>query len=258
MASTSIQFIGIDKVLAAFEARDVDCWSIWHNKEFHMKGCGADELRSYLNMIADSGTTATYRLQIYETLNEPSEIKSNTAHDGSFNFKLFLGGSEQAARGGRNDIIGRHYGYPTAEDRILERLDAIEKKFDDDIEPQDETFVQSLGNAFIGMIQEPDKLGQFLDSLSKLFGTQVPHRPAIGQIERVGQMDPPAPGSREIQKPVLSQPETTEEKLQRLGAAIDTLEKFDSNLVGHLEKLATIAQQTPERFKAILSIFDAS
>jgi hypothetical protein len=257
----SVQFIGIEEALNAFSYRGVDIWAIYDGKRLMHKGSGENDLREFLEMISKSGTSATYILKVYEDLTDAKEVKSNTADDGSFNFKLFPAGEQVGGRG----IIQRHYGYPSFEDRVAERLDKIEGLLlnDDDTEDsQDETFAQSLGNAFIGMIQQPDKLGQFIDSLQKLFATgnnHVARVPVIGQVEinRMGQNANDHSPAGEIHAANMSQV-PTEEKLQRLGSAIDTLEQHDPQLVEHLEKLATIAAKTPERFKAILSIFDAS
>ena len=58
-------------------------------KEYQIKGEGVDTLKSYLDMVAESATTATYTLKIYEDLDSLKDIKAIHRMMAVSNFKLF-------------------------------------------------------------------------------------------------------------------------------------------------------------------------
>lgn len=87
----SVQFRNIDSVLMAYRDRDVPAWAMFQGKQFLFSYSGSDiiegeeYLRKILEMISESA--AIYTICIYEDL-PTGKIKSNTPHDGSFNFRL--------------------------------------------------------------------------------------------------------------------------------------------------------------------------
>lgn len=249
--ASNVQFIGTDQVIRAFEARNIDIWSIWCGKEYHIKGNGVEELKAYLDMIAESQTAATYTLKVYEDLTDIKEVKSNTPHDGSFNFKLFSVYDQP----GRTGIIGRHYGYPSRDDIVLQKLQEFDTKLNllaagPEIDPEEET----IEKAVLGMIQEPSKLHEFFQALQQGKNLLMGHPVEMGSIGSVFKAGQTKPGSSAAagQAPQNLSQQSSEEIGQRIATALDILEQNDPQLVEHLEKLAIMAQNNPVQFKTII------
>jgi len=238
----SLQFLGIEDTLKAFEYRDVKVWSIFDGKRMIHKGAGETDLREFLEMISRSGTAATYILKVYEDIDDPKQVKSNTPDDGSFSFKLF--GYESAGMGG---IVPRHYGDPV-QAKILERLGAIEQQINGE-EGEEPDFIKSIGDAFIGMIQEPGKLGEFIEVIKPIFGGPQPYNPMRAGIGNVKPVELP----KQTNEGGLV---LTEESLQRIGDAIEKIAVQDPKIVEHLEKLAAMAEKNPVKFRSTIGLFD--
>lgn len=237
----SIQFIGLEETIKAFNYRNAEVWAIFDGKRLIHKGEGENELREFLTMISNSGTTATYILKVYDDFSDPKNVKSNTPDDGSFNFKLF----SVADGGAVGGIVRRHYGDPVQAE-ILAKLGALEQQING--EPDDEPdFMDQLGEAFIGMIQEPSRLNEFMGALRN-FSNPMPSNPIRAGIGNVSLMREPTNNNQGI--------ELTEQNLQRIGDAIEKMAKVDGGIVEHLEKLAAVAEKNPGKFKSLVSMLD--
>jgi len=249
----TIQFKGFDNVVKAFEYKEVDAWSIFDGKRLLHKGIGIDDLKQFLTLIMQS-TNAIYTLKVYEDIDDARKIKSNTPDDGSFNFRL--NADEQ-------DITFSQYQRTNNYKTVDERLGAIEKLLAEDPEDEDElSFMDSIGKAFeksiVGAIEEPDKPNFIADALKNIFNIQLPvSKPAIGNVVHAstiagletGNENKPVPGDIEKNNDAA-------DRLQRLGNAIDILEKHDKKLVEHLEQLAKIAQYNPQKFESLLTMMN--
>lgn len=247
----SLQFIGIDQIVKAFNYRQAELWAIFDGRRLIHKGEGADALREFLDMIAGSQTTATYILKIYDDLDDAKAIKSNTPDDGSFNFKL-----HQYQGSGEGGIVRRHYGDPVQAE-ILARLDGIEGKISGVGEPgedDEDGFGEQLQTAVIGMLQDPNKLKNFLD----IFRSSAPTGGALTGPYRPASVGSANPGSGSPAAPTLGGQPLTAESLQRIGDIIETLARHDPNIVEHLDKLAKLAERSPKKFSSILAIFDTT
>src|SRR4051812_30719901 len=92
--ASSIQFVGIEAVVTAFENIKCTAWAIAQGGQFMFKNAGAtaedatNELRDMLEAIEKSSTNALYTLRVYEGIADRSSIKNSTPYDYSFNFKL--------------------------------------------------------------------------------------------------------------------------------------------------------------------------
>ena len=250
----SYQFLGIPAVMDAFNNRDVECWSLWQSRDMLIKGQGPDDLEAFLKMIEPSGTTAIYTLRIYEDVHDPKEIKSKTDDDGRISFKIFVAG---AGRDADRSIIGTHYGYPMPQNEVLTRLKAIEEKLalQETEGEDDEGF--NLGKFINGVLSDPNQLEHYMRILQGNNDQQV-QRPAIGNITHMGQNSIRSEALAASAEEKMSQPGMSQDRLQRLGNAIDILEGKDSKLVEHLEKLASIATNNPGQFKMLITLLDAS
>jgi hypothetical protein len=242
--SSSIHFRSMAEALTAFEARGVDVWSLWQGRQFLTKGSGREDLQSFLNMIMNSGSSAVYTVKIYEEIDEPKKIKSTTPDDGSFNFRLQ-----------EPDAVGGNYTSPLSkrmeklEEMIVEMREAQIRREAEEEEEYEEKEPDIIGS-IMGVLQDPDRLEKLIRVGRSIFGGPV--APAyVGNVNRMGEMSPHA-GS-----PSLSPSTgTPDEKLARLGNAIDVLEKHDPLLVEHLERLAGIAVGDPGKFKQLISMLE--
>jgi hypothetical protein len=195
-------------------------------------------------MLARGGTVATYTLKIYDDITDEKQIKEKTPSDGGFTFSL-----NDAQEG--NSVFGYN--------KILQdRIDKLEAQLEGD-DDDDTGIMGKIGNAVLGWLEEPDKIIQLINSVGSLLktpqGPQVIGNVVQGAIthfaqqpqQRTQQTVAPAPIERmetNVIDPTV--------KLQRLGAAIDTLEKADPQLVEHLEKLAEMSRTNPQMFNFLL------
>ncbi len=253
--ATGLQFRGLENVLRAYNYKSVEAWSVFDGKNLMHKGWGEEELREFLTLICEGGSGVCYTLKVYEDIEDAKKIKSSSPDDGSFRFKLVDVESDPGYTYRTNSL-----GSVNDNLRLLnERLDKLEGPID-----EDETFSESVGkamqNAVIGAIENPEKIGAFVDAIKQLLGISVP-RPAIGHISRAG-AGYPLPNTGEKITAMGNEFEQTEnaasyeDKINRLSACIDLLERFDPKIVEHLEKLAAMAQSNPKKFASLTAMLD--
>lgn len=225
----SVQFKGLESVLAAYENRNVPAWSLWQGKQFMFKyegtdiAEGAQILSDTLEMLARS-SNAIYTLKIYEELTG-GKIKSNTADDGSFNFKLDIDTQE---------ISVQQYGSIRQRNEVLERLEAIENRITER-EQQDQEAPPANSLGMIGeLLQLPAVQPLIQPLLSNILGKIMGSKaPATGM---------PAAAISGIEG--------------GLNDAISELQQADGNLPAHLSKLAAIAKNDPATFKQLLLMLE--
>lgn len=254
----SIQFRGINQTIAAFENRGVDAWSLWDGKAFMFKGVGVNDLTTILESLDRGGTTAVYTLKVYEDISDAKKIKSATECDGSFNFRLY-------DREDENYMPGSGRSWQKTQE-LEKRFDALEERliqyFEGNREEEEEEKPTDILGTITGLLQDPDKLEKLIGLGKSLLGQSV--QPAyVGQVNRIAQGNSGAPSLSPSQQQQPAAPvkqeyneEEQAQKLQRLGIAIDTLEKADPAIVDHLEKLAAIAANKPDTFKQLIGMLD--
>lgn len=231
MAFQSVQFKSIDDVLTAFQSRNVAAWSIWQGKQFMFKHEGADmaesatQLEAHLELL-QSSTNAIYTLKIYEDLPAGGKIKSNTADDGSFNFRLNLESQEitreQYSRHNNNQAVLEHL------TEIKSRLAALEASDNDEDEDED---------------------GAGLGQVGKLL-----NHPVIGGMIQ-GFLGNLLPSAR--QQPATRLAGLPEENEAAIQNALAVLKSQDPQLSEHLAKLATLSLQNPGQFNFLLKTLDS-
>jgi len=253
----SVQFRGISNVLKAYTYKEVEVWAIFEGKRLQHKGNGETELTEYLNLLALGGSNATLILKIYEDITEPRDVKSNTADDGSFSFKIMDidEDPDYQFRSTRSQSMGR------LGDVLLkmdERLQLLESGPD---EP--EGIGKALETAVIGAIEDPQKLGAMIDIIKGIFTTGPTSKPiaALGNVHRITTNEPLTMDNNQAQTNGndYEQRETEkklEDQIKRLGAAIDILSEADPRLVAHLEKLASVATRDAKKFQGLISMID--
>ncbi len=253
--SSSIQFRGIEPVLQAYSDRDVEAWSLWQGKQFLTKGIGSDPLNQFLGILHESRSQAIYTLKVYEdftTADDLKKIKSNTADDGSFNFRL-----NEPNENGMLYTSGTGNGYPNGNYSLLKRFEALEDKIGALLDPGEEEEPEEekpdLMGAVIGLLQNPDKLEKIINLGKTIFAPQDQSAFVGANVHRIGTAignNNPSASLSPSSQPL------DEAQLKRLYTAVEVLTNCDPKAVEHLEKLASIATQQPRQFTQLISMLD--
>lgn len=192
-------------------------------------------LQKNLEALSKSGTTGIYTLKFFENEKGGIKINERTVCDGgSFNFKLI----EPEER--EMKLIGSSSQYGVIAE-MKAKIDMLEKKLEqaEEYEPEEE---KSIGAIVMDMLKRPDELAQLVNIGRAALGLPIQNIPAS-----IGSLPSPA---------IVMGHEQKEKDLERLGNAIDVLEKNDARLVDHLEKLAKMSTDNPEQFRATVSMLD--
>lgn len=233
----TVQFYGIEQVMEAAENLNCPAWGIFISRALFTKYEGSDMSESLqlldknLQALGKSGTTGIYTLKFFEA--DPGKtikINERTVCDGgSFNFKL-IEPEEREMR-----LIGNssQYGVIAEMKKEIELL----KKQKEEAEALIDDEPESIGTVLIDLIKNPDQLAQLVNVGRSLMGLPVQNMGAIGS-------------TRAMPENVM---ESKENDLERLGAAIDSLEKKDPRLIEHLEKLSKMPD---DQFNAMVSMLD--
>ncbi len=228
--ASSVQFKGIDGVVNAYENRNVAAWSLWQGKQFMFKYEGGSieeggtQLQSTLELLAES-TNAVYTLKVYEDL-PGGKIKSNTADDGSFNFKI--NGDEQA-------LTQNQYTSIKNNNAIADRLAAIEQRLieqDEEGEEEPENKLGMIGDIISHPVIAPMVQNIFAAMLSGM-KTNTAAPPQMQRVAINGINDD-----------------------AQILEAVNDLKALDPNLSAHLAKLAKLGKESPDSFKFLLATLD--
>lgn len=235
----SVQFYGVDQVITAAENYNCPAWVIFINRAMFAKYEGTDMQESiamldkYLEMLGSNGSTGTYLIKFFESDgNTPVKItEKSVCTGGSFYFKLnapeereqrFIGAAERWK--GNSEISELKQEITDLKMQLQEALTA-------EPEPAEQ---ETIGSVLIDAIKNPEQLMNLINVGRVLMGLEP-------KIAAVGSLPAAAPGEVDQQQ-----------LLERLGAAIDTLQANDPNLVDHLETLAKMAVEQPAKFKSLL------
>lgn len=239
----SVQFYGIPDVMQAAENKGCVAWAIFINRAlFHKyQGENMDDslsmLRETLVMLSGSESVGIYMIKFFE--NEPGQklkiTEKSVCDGGSFYFKLM----DQEERQSRFIGAARESSFKPLIDQMQKDMQEmkqliLQKHIEDDEDDEPET----IGSVMIDALKNPDKMFNLINMGRMILGLPVQNAPAvIGGI----------PAAAEMNK---------EDQLQRLGNAIDILEKNDPKIVEHLEKLAKIATDQPATFNMLISMLE--
>lgn len=143
----SVQFRNCEAVITAYIDRDVPAWAMFQGKQFLFSYAGNSisegsvYLEKILSMISESA--AIYTLCIYEDLPD-GKIKSNTAHDGSFNFRL-----NEYEGGGNSRMIAGAGDY-----ELRRQVEMLTQKMDLLLNEDEEEETEQEENNLIGQINQ--------------------------------------------------------------------------------------------------------
>lgn len=233
MAGTSVQFVGINEVMKAYDNKDCVKWSVCQGKalNFHYSGDDKDESREDLNkwlkMIGSRTNQAIYTLKFYE--DHRGKINAGTPEDCSFNFRIYDPEEDYApARIGNGPAGNRNTGV----ELILEEFKEMRKEVN--LLREEVKKPAQIGNA-----EEPlETWEKILDhpitmaAIGKIFGLDVGSMMALdGKISGIGA------------------DENINDIVQELWA-------YDKRLNEHLYKLLQIAKTNPNNFALLLGMLD--
>jgi hypothetical protein len=248
-----VQFFGKDAVVNAFNHSKVETWGIFQGKTLMATGSGSGELISYLDMLAPAGGNGIYTLKVYRGVEEPEEVTDKMECNASFNFKLnetpmAAGAAVGGFRGGGmagDPIYNEIYG--TIQKEILE---AWKEKLSSP--PKEKASIGALINQFI---EEPERLVELIGSIKELFNPAPAAQPyKIAGMNNTGIA--PAATTNHSTSTMNTNDISPEQKMQRIAAALDILEKHDPKILEHLEALAALAVSDPFIFKQVIKKFD--
>jgi hypothetical protein len=267
MSTTAVQFYGIDDVVTAYVNRQTPAFAVWCGKTllFRYDGTGEDDeseptvaegeqvLRTFLESMWQL-TTATYTLKTYDEISKGQKIRPSTEYDTAFQFKICPPPVSQ--------FTGMQGVYPQANNPVLKELQQlreemntlrIEQSADDEDDEDDEP--ETLQEAMIGLLHEPERLNAVVEPLRELISLG---RSLMGMEPLPGNtmMLPPGNAITGVRKVGSVPIDPDPQMVHRLGVAINTLEQYDDKLVVHLEKLASVAISDPVKFRGLLSMLD--
>jgi len=226
---TGVQLIGRKAVIERFTKFGAESWALYQGKQFICGGAGSNDLDEWLTDFEATGSTATYTLRVYDGDQVPTSSNANADYLACLNFKI--------------DDAYEGYGISGHNKNLMERIKGLEKKLEggDDDEPGTD-----FNSVIMGWLENPEKLGMIAGAIRTLMGGSP--------VQPIGALPAPI----QTMSGVDPQNQTSmEDKLTRLSRALDTLEKHDTQLVTHLEKLAQLASTDKLLFQAVIAKLDA-
>lgn len=221
MGVHTVQFVGKDQTLHAFDKWDTVNWSFWQGTQmlFAYEGDNATESRNELEdwiQIMSKGTNAIYTLKFYKNR---QEIKPATKEDGSFNFRLYI---ESMQNSGAPGTVGSVFGESETIRLLREDIAEIKKQF------------------LLHKKEDPEKL----ETWEKI----LDHPVTMAAIGKFLGLD--VKGFEEATAKLNGVPGYS------IKESITILEQSDSKLEEHLYKLAVISQKKPANFKTLMGMLD--
>ena len=231
-----VQFKDIESVLDAYTNWDIPAFAIWCGKQFQFRYCeksmtdGKAFLANWLQMLYDNGagSAAIYTLCVYEDLPDDGKIKSNTAYDGSFNFRLneYPSGYVQGQPGGMNALVSE--------------INALKKKLAEKEEEEEEDNTYGLGK--LGLILQHPAIEPLVPALTnKVMDWVLNEDKTPAKVTRISGITMPD-----------NMPKDPQEILKQ---ALDILYKEDPEFEKTLWKIARMSISQPKKFKIYMQTF---
>lgn len=235
---SAIQFRSIGDTVAAYERLDCPVWSLWDGKRFMFKGEGADELRAFLDLMNNNGSTnAEYVLAYYEGVADKSAVNSKTPFDGSFRFRLNSDGTE---------ITTGQYRQIGSINEMQTKMSVIESKLDVLLSEEDDGEGESESLGIVGQILGHPSIAPMIPVLVEKIMSSV-FNPAAVQ---------PAPSMPPLRKVSGIEPVSAAHSDAVLQNAIDRLSKADPKLALHLSQLADLSERDPNSFNYVVKMLE--
>jgi hypothetical protein len=226
---TGVQIIGSKAVIERYGKLNYETWALYQGKQFIVGGNNGNELSEWLSDFEATGSTAVYTLRVYDGDQIPTSSTGNADYIACLNFKV-------------SDTY-EGYGIAGHNNKLMDRIKGLEEKLE---RKDDNEESGGIGDIIMGWFEDPNKLAIVAGVVRQLMGgVPVPQVGALpAPIQTISGLDPQKSTSME-------------DSLTRISKALDTLEKYDPQLVVHLEKLAMLASTDTLLFKAVISKLDA-
>jgi hypothetical protein len=249
----SVQFYGKEKAIEAYENAKIPAVAIFSNKQIIFRYGGSDIeegsqlLEDFLTAIEHSN--ATYTLKVFENTGKNDlRIKEKTECDLSFNFKILPIDEYETRKNER----GNGYGMGA----VLDKLNSMQNEIADikqngigmiEDEPGNDPG-EDWQSIMFDYLKNPHKLGTLVNNLKALAnGQMIPEtQPAMigNHVEKISSTGNNADVINE------------DNKMEKLAAALDILEKNDPKIVDHLVKLAEISNTNKTLFRMLIKNLD--
>lgn len=240
----AIQFYGIEQVMQAAENFGCPAWSIIIEGNMFTKfeGGSMEEslnlLQEVLEALERTKSDGIYTIKFFEVGKDGTvKINAKTVCDGgSFKFKLIT--PEQREMGMGN--IGSSFGMLREMQQEIKELKA--QLLEKENELADAEREENIGTVVMDLLKQPQQLAAVVGMFRQILNPSA----SVGHIP---------PFAATVQPDAISV-QQTEDKADRIGEAIDTLDAVDPRLTEHLEKLADLAKTDPNGFNQLLSLLD--
>jgi hypothetical protein len=231
----AVQFCGRKNIMAAFEKKGIELWSVCKGRELLTAGEGAEELNNFLEMLEPGGSAAEYTIRFYDMDCEPSAIRRDTDYHSCYTVKL-----TDALY--MNNNIGRMSGVDPITAEIQSHISgkvlaAVKRELNGENEVEEETAGEKIMKGIVGLFQDPEKL------IAVINGIRNMGPGSVATPVRLGGTNPHRVGSDTLP----GAPPTAGE-LERLQHALDDLGKIDPDIIAHLEQLAKLARTKPDMY----------
>lgn len=233
---TGVQLIGKKAVLQRFAKLECEAWALYQGKQFIVGGIGAEDLEGWLDDFQQSGTTAIYTMRVYDCEEVPTSGNASIDYIACIHFKV-VDSYDGMGVSGYNGKLG-------------EKIAALENQIKKLTDREEETEEQGgIGAIITDWLNNPEKLAVVFGIAKQIFTNGSPS-PALAAPQPIQKIS----GFTMTDQPTISA--SSQEGLERIAKALDTLGQCDPDLVRHLEKLANMASTEPLMFKAIIGKLD--
>lgn len=239
-----VQFFGKEAVLQAYNSRGIDTWAIFDGKNMVFPGEGEELLSDILDKL--EGGSAAYTLAVYNNGIPSNQLTNRTENNGAFRFKLDKDaravGNVQRAGSGGDPVLQEINTMLAAEvrDILRERINGVRKD-----EPKEETWTDILKET---IRTNPGVVVQTIGAIKDFFNTG--NVSAFAPVA-LGAVKPQIAGM--VNETTQHSAEGVDIDQDRWEAVLQRLENADPDILIHLEKLATMAEKEPSKYKMALS-----
>lgn len=249
----AISFRGVEATVDAYELNRIGPWAVLSQGKILCSSSdvtdddielGAEQLEGFLEMMKKHGSQAVYELQVYRLGTGNVEINSKTPYSRSIPFSLFEN-PEQGVSNQDNRMFTLLTEMQLQIKALQEQAAARDMEVDD--EPQDDgTVMGKIGSMAMGILERPDVQQAIAIGAVNLVKKIVPN---MGNTQRMQESEGRrVAGVEQGYVNLLDQAQ-----IAKVHAAITRLSAKDAKLGDHLEKLAEIAEQQPNKYSMALN-----
>lgn len=250
----SVQFYGKQAILNAYTDRGISVWALFSGRNLLTEGDDLASLDGFLSRL-EGNTVAEYKLCFYRDLENSEQVEAGVPFTSCYNVTL----RDPSGAVGSASIVSK----AASLDPVTQQVNAyiagkVSKLIQDDLQGEKEEKGETFTEALIGLLQQPEKLAGLINVGKMLLGRPVMAMPAIvagpnlpkraGGLSTATAVPPAATSGVPLTETELAA------KYDRIGAAIERLEKCDPDFVSRLEKLATLAETNPGMYQMAIKI----